>query len=296
MSMSMTRKEGPILNTSRTGNSSLTLGISYGSATRTTRYFRDRPSSSIARCSTFKKRCTIDGTKTNMGNPQPMRSKTTIPGITLRSAWDSSAVRSAFLADPSCASVTGASCTDKIPITWFPWICTRSSPLFENISLTSSKNAIGKWWGVKLGDLRGKGVRTGTRTRRKVPKTAVYEVLAQYGSYVGARHLEGLIQDLQDLIRGCPLVEWHGRLFDDDHAFLSNQVIDNLSKINSPAVKAYLWLPHQAGGTGPQYTGTEVQGIRLGPGGCTGNIQDHGEQLQGTSDQSGIGGNHKNRI
>lgn len=114
--------------------------------------------------------------------------------------------------------------------------------LFENIPLTSSKNVIGKWWGVKLGDLEGKGVRTGKRLRRKVPKKAVYDVLARYGSNVRAHHVDALIQDLRDLIRGCPSVEWHGRLFDDDHAFLSNQVMDNLVKINGPAVKAYLWL------------------------------------------------------
>ena len=114
--------------------------------------------------------------------------------------------------------------------------------LFENIPLTSSKNIIGKWWGVKLGDLEGKGVRTGTRTRRKVPKQAVYDVLARYGSNVRGQHVDALIAELCNLIRGCPSVEWHGRLFDDDHAFLSNQVTDNLVKINSPAVKAYLWL------------------------------------------------------
>jgi hypothetical protein len=114
--------------------------------------------------------------------------------------------------------------------------------LFENIPLASSKNVIGKWWGVKLGDLEGRGVRTGTRTRRKVPKQAVYDVLARYGSNVRGQHVEALIAELSNLIRACPLVEWHGRLFDDDHAFLSNQVMDNLVKINSPAVKAYLWL------------------------------------------------------
>ena len=114
--------------------------------------------------------------------------------------------------------------------------------LFENIPLTSSKNAIGKWWGVKLGDLEGKGVRTGTRTRRKVPKQAVYDLFARYGSNVRGQHVEALTQELCALIRACPLVEWHGRLFDDDHAFLSKQVVDNLVRINSPAVKAYLWL------------------------------------------------------
>jgi hypothetical protein len=114
--------------------------------------------------------------------------------------------------------------------------------LFENIPLTSSKNAVSKWWGVKLGDLEGRGVRTGTRTRRKAPKQAVYDVLERYGSNVRGQHVDALIQELCALIRACPSVEWHGRLFDDDHAFLSNQVTDNLVKINGPAVKAYLWL------------------------------------------------------
>jgi hypothetical protein len=114
--------------------------------------------------------------------------------------------------------------------------------LFEDISLTAAKNRVARWWGVKLGDLPSKGVPGTRRPRRQVPKKAIYDLLAQYGSGVRAQHVKALIRELCDLVKSCPFVEWHRRLFDEEHAFFSKELPRNLVKIGSPAVKAYLWL------------------------------------------------------
>ena len=94
--------------------------------------------------------------------------------------------------------------------------------VFENISLASAKSRVGKWWGVKLGDLIGKGVQELTRSRHKVSKKAISSILEQY-SNMRAQHVASLIRDLRELIQASPLVEWHQRMFDDDHTFFSRR-------------------------------------------------------------------------
>lgn len=113
--------------------------------------------------------------------------------------------------------------------------------IFEGISVAAAKSQVGRWFGMKLGDLESKGIRPSTRLRRKVPKKEILAVLARYKN-VRTQHVKALIAELSAVIQGSGLVEWHRRMFDEDYAFLKDRAADNLFKIKSPAVKAYVWL------------------------------------------------------
>jgi hypothetical protein len=112
---------------------------------------------------------------------------------------------------------------------------------FEGMPLLKAKEAVGRWFGVQLGDLTAKGVRDTRKPRRKVPKKAIKDLLAKYRS-MRRQHVEPFISELRTLLNGCPVVPWHGRMFDDEHAFFSDKLVANIYRIKGPAVKAYLWL------------------------------------------------------
>jgi len=112
---------------------------------------------------------------------------------------------------------------------------------FERITLLKAKAAVAKWFGVQLGDLKAKGVRDTRRPRRKVPKKALTDLLAKYHN-MRRQHVEPLILELRILINSCPVVPWHGRMFDEEFAYFSNKLVANIYRIKGPAVKAYLWL------------------------------------------------------
>jgi len=112
---------------------------------------------------------------------------------------------------------------------------------FEGISVAAAKTQVAKWFGMKLGDFESKGVRPSTRLRRKVSKKEIMAVLDRYKN-VRTQHVNTLISELAGLIQRSELVEWHRRMFEQDYAFLKDRAADNLYKIKSPAVKAYVWL------------------------------------------------------
>ncbi|MFC1833793.1 hypothetical protein ACFL2Q_03540 [Thermodesulfobacteriota bacterium] len=112
---------------------------------------------------------------------------------------------------------------------------------FEGISVAAAKSQIGKWFGMKLGDFESKGVRPSTRPRRKFPKKELMAVLDRYRN-IRNQHVTALIEELSGIIKKSEVVEWHRRMFDEDHVFLKDRAADNLYKIKGPAVKAYVWL------------------------------------------------------
>jgi hypothetical protein len=113
--------------------------------------------------------------------------------------------------------------------------------VFERIPATTAKGAVAKWFGVKLGELESSGAKTGKRHRRKVSKKVFYDLMKQYEN-MRSHQVKELIRRLHSLIKQSPLVEWHGRQFEEDYAFISDKAAANLYKINGPAVKAYVWL------------------------------------------------------
>lgn len=113
--------------------------------------------------------------------------------------------------------------------------------VFERIPAASAKTQVGKWFGVTLGDLKASGAKTKTVYRRKVPKQEFFELLKEFEN-MRVHQVKELIGRLDGLIRRSPVQVWHRRLFDDDHAFLSDKAAANLYKINGPAVKAYVLL------------------------------------------------------
>ena len=112
---------------------------------------------------------------------------------------------------------------------------------FEGIAVAAAKSQVGEWFDMKLGELESKGIRPSTGLRRKVPKKLIIEILDRYRNMRG-QHVNALIAELAGVIQGSALVEWHRRMFEEDHAFLKDRAADNLFKIKSPAVKAYVWL------------------------------------------------------
>ncbi len=113
--------------------------------------------------------------------------------------------------------------------------------VFEGISVAAAKSRIAKWFGLKLGDFESKGIRPSTRLRRKVSKKAIMASLDRYKN-IRTQHVHALISELAGLIKQSEQVQWHRRMFDDDHVFLKDRAADNLYKIKGPAVKAYVWL------------------------------------------------------
>lgn len=113
--------------------------------------------------------------------------------------------------------------------------------VFERIPAVTAKDQVGKWFGMKLGDLESSGKKKSVTLRRKVSKQTVYELLKKYGN-MRSHQVKELIGHLHALVIGSELVEWHRRQFDDNYAFLSDKTADNLYRINGPAVKAYVWL------------------------------------------------------
>jgi hypothetical protein len=113
--------------------------------------------------------------------------------------------------------------------------------MFERIPATTAKAQVGKWFGMKLGELEATGAKTAKRHRRKVPKKAFYDLLKEYAN-MRTHQVKELSGRLHTLIMGSPLVEWHRRLFDEASAFLSDKAAANLYKISGPAAKAYIWL------------------------------------------------------
>ena len=98
-----------------------------------------------------------------------------------------------------------------------------------------------KWFGMKLGELESTWARTSKRLRRKVSKKAFDDLMKQYAN-MRTHQVKDLIGRLHALITRSPLVEWHRRQFDEDHAFISDKAAVNLYKVNGPAAKAYVWL------------------------------------------------------
>jgi hypothetical protein len=113
--------------------------------------------------------------------------------------------------------------------------------LFEGCGLAQAVSIVGKWFGVKLQAFESAGSGPVKGYRYAVPKQALYDLMARYPS-MRHQHVDSFIREAAQLIRSCPLVPWHGRLFDEERAFLSQKVIGNLFRIKSAAAKAYLWL------------------------------------------------------
>jgi hypothetical protein len=113
--------------------------------------------------------------------------------------------------------------------------------LFEVCGLAQAVSIVAKWFGVKLQAFESAGIGPVKGYRYAVPKQALYELLARYPN-MRHQHVEAFIREAALLIRSSPLVPWHGRMFEEERAFLSRKLIGNLFRIKGPAAKAYLWL------------------------------------------------------
>jgi len=113
--------------------------------------------------------------------------------------------------------------------------------LFEVCGLGQALSIVANGFGVKLQEFESGGGVPVKGYRYAVPKQAIYDLLARYPN-MRHQHVDAFIREAADLIRSCPLVPWHGRMFDEERAFLSKKLVGNLFRIKSPAAKAYLWL------------------------------------------------------
>ena len=113
--------------------------------------------------------------------------------------------------------------------------------LFEACGLAQALSIAARGFGVKLQAFESGGGVPVKGYRYAVPKQAIYDLLDRYPN-MRHQHVDAFIREAAQLIRSCPLVPWHGRMFDEERAFLSKKLIGNLYRIKSPAAKAYLWL------------------------------------------------------
>ncbi len=113
--------------------------------------------------------------------------------------------------------------------------------LLEVCGLGQAMSIVSKWFGVKLQPPEAQGIAQVKGYRYSVSKQAVYELLSRYAA-MRNQHVESFLKEAVELIQGSQVVPWHGRLFNDEYAFLSGKVVGKLYRIDSPAAKAYLWL------------------------------------------------------
>jgi hypothetical protein len=113
--------------------------------------------------------------------------------------------------------------------------------LFEVCGFGQAMSTVAKWFGVKLQPPESKGAVQIRGYRYSVSKEAVCKLLTKYSDLRKASY-QGFVDEVVNLIKGSPVVPWHGRKFDTGCAFFSLKVVGNLYRINSPAAKAYLWL------------------------------------------------------
>ncbi len=113
--------------------------------------------------------------------------------------------------------------------------------LFEGCGLGQALSRVEKWFGVKIQPFDSAGEAPVKGYRYSVPKQALYDLLANYVN-MRSQHVSSFLKEAVEVIKGSQLVPWHGRQFNDEHAFLSQKVVGNLHVIKSPAAKAYLWL------------------------------------------------------
>jgi hypothetical protein len=113
--------------------------------------------------------------------------------------------------------------------------------IFEGCGLGQASSIVAKWFGVKLQPFESTGAAPVKGYRYAVPKQALKDLLARYAE-MRRQHVEVFIREAVELVQGCEVVPWHGRMFDEDRTFLSRKLIANLYRIKSPAAKAYLWL------------------------------------------------------
>ena len=74
--------------------------------------------------------------------------------------------------------------------------------LFEGISLAKAKDEVAKWFNVKLGPLKSKGVRDTSLPRRRVLKKDIYDLLGRY-PHMSRQHVKPFVEEAQQLIKGC---------------------------------------------------------------------------------------------
>jgi hypothetical protein len=113
--------------------------------------------------------------------------------------------------------------------------------LFERCGLAQAVGIVATWFGKKLQPFESAGNGPVQGYRYAVPKAAIHDLLGRYPK-MRHQHVEDFIREAVQLVRGCVLVPWHGRKFDDALAFLSRKLLGNLYRIKNPAAKAYLWL------------------------------------------------------
>jgi CRP-like cAMP-binding protein len=80
--------------------------------------------------------------------------------------------------------------------------------------------------------------------RYAVPKDKLLDLIHKYNK-MHRQHIPQLIREAEDLISGSEKVELeHTRQFSDEFAYFWPQIVDDrmLSRINSAAVRLYLWL------------------------------------------------------
>ena len=212
------RKGESIPITSNTGNSSPAPGIFCGTATRNTRSSKAPPCSSTVWSAKFQPRMKYVRVESESG-PDFFEVKDT-------QDWYEKAIRMGIFdwqVGFSCRSVL---CQRG----WCPLHRGnphRISPLdiyglltmFERIPATTAKTQVGKWFGMKLGELEATGAKTAKRHRRKVPKKAFYDLLKECPN-MRTHQVKELSGRLHTLIMGSPSVEWHRRLFDEATRFV----------------------------------------------------------------------------
>jgi len=112
-------------------------------------------------------------------------------------------------------------------------------------SVATAKKIVSDRFHLQIGKFGFQGVEEKSATKRfAVPKWEIQSLIERF-SGMRRQQIPSLVQDAEELIRSCQLVELdHARVFSNYFAFLWPQILENklLRTINGPAIRLYLWL------------------------------------------------------
>ncbi len=113
--------------------------------------------------------------------------------------------------------------------------------IFEGVNFITALSEIGKWFNLKFQPKASTGRSPNTYPRYAVSKEAVKGLLTEF-QQMRHQHFRKFIGKMLTLLQTSEIVDWYPRKFSSEHAYLSLNLDSSIRTINSPAIKAHLWL------------------------------------------------------
>jgi hypothetical protein len=106
----------------------------------------------------------------------------------------------------------------------------------------TAKKVVSEWFGQDLAKFTSSGKWKKKQHRLKVSKQAIYGLIAKYENF-HRKDAAPLLKDAAVLLHSSPVVRYHGRLFSEDHVYISRSILfrDTLREMGA-AIRLFLFL------------------------------------------------------